>query len=360
MFSLAGLTAATCLLGGNDLMNSHHRTVIGAAAAMLAAVAIAPSVAAASTATAEDPVDMAVAWQPGALISAMDWFADANGIFTERGLNVTLLQTANGPAAAAAGIIGDVDVFYGPQSNFVEPSKQGECFNVVSSGQRSPINIIAGAGVDLPHAGEPYPSALVDLAGMAVGVPVIGSSTDHLTRLVLADAGITEDAVDFVATGVGATAVAALTNDQVQVLAAFPPMEQLLADDEYQMVAELVGDPASPLYEQITSHQVVTCDYAAENPVAVERYCQAWWDAWEWSQDTDNSEAAGAIVAEYLGVESDVGVEIWNQYSVTYQDPVLTEELWNRQADFNASGGGEVLPYADWVVADCAAADPRA
>ncbi|MEB8326026.1 ABC transporter substrate-binding protein [Dietzia kunjamensis] len=312
-------------------------------------------------ANSDGQIPLKVGYQEQSLLSLPDWVAFENGQFEDRGLDVELIANTSGQNAVAAGLRGEIDVMYGPQSNIVTAVEQGECFKVLTSGHRNVIDFVAMPDFEMPSKqSDAFPGGLKDLEGKRVGVPNLGSATDRNAQLVLREAGVNTDDVTFIAVGIGPTAITSLENDEVDALAWFPPESSLMDEGEYQYVADLVGSPEeSPLSEVIISSPVMTCDFIDSNPETTMEYCKAQWDAWDFIGREENSEAVAAALSKYLNVDDATGAAMWEKYSSTFVTPKLTPEEWEAQAAFNAPGQQTPLPYAETVHAPCAESDPR-
>ncbi len=304
-----------------------------------------------------------VAWQKNALIGLMDLVADEQGFFKNRGLDVTLMPMETGQVAVTSALRGELDIFYGPQSNVVQAASQGECFKVLSTGHGNSINIVARKGLALPSkTSDAFPGGLADLKGLKIGVPNLGSATDRNTRKVLAAAGVQDSDVTYVAVGVGATAVAALDKGAVDAMAAFPPASEVLPEGSYQMVVDLVNNPdTSPLNDVIISHQITTCDYLKNNEKTVLDYCRAYLDARDWAVNPANADAVSAILAKNLQLDAAVAKTMWQKYGAVWKTPTaLTSQMWEAQTKYNSPQEQTTPPFGEWIFGPCASEDPRA
>ncbi|WP_295647473.1 ABC transporter substrate-binding protein [uncultured Dietzia sp.] len=312
-------------------------------------------------ANADGQIPLKVGYQEQAILSLVDWVAADHGQFEDRNLDVELIPNSSGQNAIAAGMRGEIDVMYGPQSNIVTAVEQGECFKVLTSGHRNIIDFVALPGLDLPSKeSDAFPGGLADLQGKRVGVPNLGSATDRNARLVLEEAGVDTDQVTFIAVGIGPTAITSLENNEVDALAWFPPETALMEPDDYQYVVDLVGNPEqSPLSDVIISSPVMTCDFIESNPETTMEYCKAQWDAWDFIGREENADAVATTLAKYLNLDQAAAATMWETYSSAFVTPELTPAEWEAQAAFNAPEQQTPLPYEETVHAACAESDPR-
>ncbi|MEU6075752.1 ABC transporter substrate-binding protein [Micromonospora sp. NPDC047074] len=303
-----------------------------------------------------------VGWQKNALIGLMDLVAADQGFFKARGIDVTLMPMETGQVAVTSALRGELDILYGPQSNVVQAASQGECFKVLSTGHGNSINFVARKDVSLPSkTSDAFPGGLADIKGLKVGVPNLGSATDRQARVVLKAAGINDDDVDFVAVGVGGTAVAALEGKSVDVLVVFPPASEALPKDSYQVVVDLVNNPeTSPLKDVVISHQMTTCDFLEKNEQAVLGYCRAYLDARDWTTNPANRDALAQIIARHLNLEPAAAKAMWEGYGAVWNTPTkLTPEVWTAQTKYNSPQDQSTPPFDEWVYGPCATEDQR-
>ena len=303
-----------------------------------------------------------VGWQENALIGLMDLVAEDQGFFEDRGLDVTLMPMETGQVAVTSALRGELDIFYGPQSNLVQAASQGECFKALSTGHGNSINFVARKDVKLPSKkSDAFPGGLADVEGLKVGVPNLGSATDRQARMVLKAAGVDEDKVDFIAVGVGGTAVAAFEGGSVDVLVTFPPASEALPKDSHQMVVDLVNHPeSSPLKDVIISHQITSCGFLEGNEEAVLGYCKAYLDARDWTLEPGNADALSKILATHLNMKPEAAKSMWKDYGAIWDTPTtLSSQAWKAQTKYNSPQEQTTPPYDEWVYGPCATEDPR-
>ena len=333
-----------------------------AAFAMLAVAACGAS-SGADEVNADGATVMEIGWQKSALISLPDLVAAEQDFFADRDIDAKLQAMDTGQIAVTAALRGELDMLYGPQSNIIQAASQGECFRVLTSGHGNNVNLVARKGTPMPSkTSDAFPGGLADMKGLRIGVPNLGSATDRNVREVLRAAGVQDSDVEFIAVGVGSTAVAALESDSIDALAVFPPASEAIPKGTTELVVDLINQPEeSPLRDVIVSHQITTCDYLESNEEAVLNYCKAYLDARDFMSDPANAQAVEAVIAEYFEVSPEQAASMWKEYGAIFDVPTeLTEQMWTAQAKFNSEQDQMELPYDEWVYTPCAAEDPRA
>lgn len=291
--------------------------------------------------------------------NTLDYIADDNGFFEERGLDAEITQVANAPDALAAALRGEFDVFLSAAALLVPAAANGECFNVVTYNQRAAYNIIVSNDVPTPNADKPFPENLQDLEGLTIGAGTPGAALDTLTRYILSQGGLDPDEdVEFVSVPLGTAAATALLEGQVDALTTYPPVEQALGADNFKYVAEFVGDPESPLAEYMLAPNAATCDLIEEQPETLLAYCQAIADAYDYAQDESHAEAIATTLSNHMPTEPDIATALWETYSTTFVNGEITEETWEFTTSFLPEDTPDA-PYEDWVYEPCAGGDPR-
>lgn len=295
----------------------------------------------------------------GSPLNTIERLAVKKGFFEDHDLEVKFVG-ASSAATMASALLGDSAQFGTVSLPVTAPlAQQGTCFQYDTAQFRNYTNIIAGPDVELEHQDEPYPANLKDLEGKKIGIVAVGTSQEAQMNRLLADAGLEPGDVTYVATGGAATAVSAFREGQVDIQFTFPPVQQLLKPDEYQMVADLLdtdGDALDPLIQAFSG---TTCDYAKSNPEQVEAFCAGIWDAYDFVNDPANKDEMGSFMAEILDTDKALGDQIWNDFSTSLPSAGFDEESWDAQSAFLPDSSVKIPAYGDVVNPGCAVDDPR-
>lgn len=291
-------------------------------------------------------------------INVIERVAQEQGMFDEQGLEASFLEIPSGPDLASALIGGTADYSTGMVPVVAGAVANGECMTYLGAGQRSMYDVIASVDWDVSDSDD-LMERLASLKGAKIGVPAIGGVVQVAMSRLLADAGLTDTDVTYIATGGFATALPAFERKQVDALLAFPPIEQSLGADNFKLVANLRDDSAeNPWRDLVQGGPAVTCAYAEKNPEQVESYCSALWDSWDFVTDPANREAVGTSLAAVLKVDQADGETIWKDYSQTFPGLEFDQELWDAQQKYLPEG--VTMPdYDKHVYQPCAGGDPR-
>lgn len=171
---------------------------------------------------------------PGSLVSLTEYVAYNAAIYKSHGLDVELINLRSGPDHIAALANGSIDVAALSVDNVMLANFRGQDLRIVI--ERLPVAIytwLAQLDWPTPNKEKPYPQNMSDLRGARVGVTARGAAVEHVTRAMVRDAGLNPDRdLTYVGVGVGQQAIAAFKAKQVDVLAAFEPLQTVLVDGE--------------------------------------------------------------------------------------------------------------------------------
>jgi NitT/TauT family transport system substrate-binding protein len=150
--------------------------------------------------------------------------ADALGFYAKNGIDVEMIALKGGSEALTAVLGGSADVVSGYYDHTVELAPKGKLLEAFVIYDRFPGLVLVVA----PKFTDQIKS-LADLAGHSVGVSAPGSSTDFFHKYALHKDGIDASKVPVLGIGLGATAVAAMEQGQVQAAVMLDPAVTLMA-----------------------------------------------------------------------------------------------------------------------------------
>lgn len=144
---------------------------------------------------------------PGAYTSMTVHVADEMGIFTRNKLKVEKIPAQSSSAAVAALIGGSLDVVETGAEFVLANQDKGVDIKYISANEvKNYATVIASTKVALPNLSKGYPAMMQDLKGLRVGVNAIGATLHLAALMMVSDAGLNKDDVQFVATGTGVIA----------------------------------------------------------------------------------------------------------------------------------------------------------
>lgn len=291
----------------------------------------------------------------GSPVDLMQEVAVHAGLFAKRGLDVNFVAAASGQQALSALIGGTSDISVVNMAQSAAVLKQGQCLQHLTNGIRVFYNIVAQPDLDLPHANEPFPKNLADLEGKRIGILHRGSSQEKLMDVVFKSAGLDMSKLNYVATGAGATAVAAFRARQVDIGITFPFQEQILKPEEFKYIQKLMDvEEGNPIYNLVQTFSATSCDFAKANPEKINSYCEAMVDTYKYAKDPANKANIVKIISETQKIDPVIAGSFWDQYYNLYPAPELTEEIWQSQK-LVLPDGEDMPDYHQYVSKDCLA-----
>src|SRR3954467_6045065 len=160
--------------------------------------------------------------------------AEQLGYFKAEGLNVRISAFAGGSQALRAVVGGSADVVSGAYEHTLNMQPKGQylqCF--VQQGRAPQIAI----GISKAKA-QAYKSPR-DLKGLKIGVSAPGSSTHMILNHLLSTEGLKPSDVSIIGVGLGAAAVIALKNGQIDAVSnTDPTMTKLEQDGDVRIIAD--------------------------------------------------------------------------------------------------------------------------
>ena len=193
------------------------RTIIGWLAGALLALALAPGLAAAQS-------KITVAVGGGACLCYLPTVLAAQlGEFEKAGLTVDLVDLKGGSDALKAVLGGSADVVSGYFDHCVNLAAKKQALTAFVVYDRYPGLVLV---VSPSHALEI--TSIRDLAGKKVGVSAPGSSTDFFLKYLLKKNGLDPAGTSVIGVGLGATAVAAMEQGQIDAAVMLDPAVTVL------------------------------------------------------------------------------------------------------------------------------------
>jgi len=151
--------------------------------------------------------------------------AKALGEYEKAGVNVDVVDFKGGSESLKAVIGGSADVVSGYFDHCVNLAAKGQHLQSFVVYDRFPGLVLV---VSPKHAGEI--KSIKDLANKKVGVSAPGSSTDFFLKYLLSKNGVSPNSVAVIGVGLGATAVAAMEQGQIDAAVMLDPAVTILAN----------------------------------------------------------------------------------------------------------------------------------
>lgn len=214
------------------------------------------------------------------------------GSFEEQGLEVELVEFADGPTIIAALESGSIDAGYiGPGAHVLPIQGQAKIFAFSHLGNADEVIGNTEKGV----------KTIEDLKGKEIGVAT-GTSSETILDLTLQEAGISKDDVTLVDMDASAI-VTAMVSGGVDAVATWSPNTNTIKE-EMGDKAEMLTNNAryADQFPSIASW-VVSPSYAEENKETIEKFTKGLYAGMEYH--IDNPEEVAKWVAKQSAVEED-------------------------------------------------------
>lgn len=241
----------------------------------------------------------------GAYSSIPVHVADEQGFFDKQGLTVEKLPANSSPAAIAAMVGGSIDIVESAADLVMANVDKGTDLKYLMSNEGTNyVTVVVGNDIILADEDQGYPAVVANFAGKRIGVNAIGS-TLHLTGLLmLEDAGLSADDVEFVATGTAATTMAAWRAGSVDVQITFAPVPELLETLGVARTLMLLADdgPASLQFRGLYGGWVTSGDFITSRKTEADAFIAAMQESIDWIRDPANASAMLEIATRYAPV----------------------------------------------------------
>lgn len=226
---------------------------------------------------------------------------EAMGTFDKHGVDVELIDFKGGSQALKAAVGGSAEVVSGYFDHTVAMAAKKQPMTAFVAQDRYPGLALVVAADKVNAIKGP-----ADLAGHKVGVSAPGSATDYFLKFLLSKAGQPRDAASVIGVGVGATAVAAMQQGEIDAavmldpaitaLVTVVPGSKVLVDTRSGAdTASLFGGdyPGGVLY--------APTPWVADNRDTVQKMAAAVVETLHWIKDHSAEEIASRMPPEIVG-----------------------------------------------------------
>jgi len=240
---------------------------------------------------------------PSNLLHLVDWVMRSKGFCEKQSLDCQPVTLASGPLAQQAAAAGSVDLIVSSADVMMQAVSKGNDLMILGTDITNNIySLSVGADLAKTVAGQSYPENMKVLVEKRIGVTARGSSTEMVTRALLAGAGLPTDKVVFVAVGAPATAYAALAAKQVDAILSWDPVPALCdATKVCQTLVDLSKGQGPAEMRAMNGGFVVwqaRREYVQKNGPVIDRFLRAHADAVKWLKDPANLVEAKEIASK--------------------------------------------------------------
>ena len=298
----------------------------------------------------------------GAYSSMPVHVANDKGFFRQQGLQVALLPANSSSAAIAALVGGSMDVVESAPDLVMANVDKGIGLKYLLGNEGSNyVTLVVGNHLPLPNAGLSRTELMRGLAGRRIGVNAIGATLHLAALLMLEEAGLAAEDLDFVATGSAATTLSAWRAGAVDAQMTFAPVPELLESlGLARPVLVLADDGPAPLrYRGLYSGWVTSNAFLEHDPARADAFIAAMRKAIDWLRDPANHAEMLALTQRHAPVaalSAEENIEVMDRMVRNYRrfwgyeiSPQAID-LWNDYAlRFNLTGGR--IAFAELVYA---------
>ena len=272
--------------------------------------------------------------------------AQAQGYFTDAGLNVQVVPATSGPALASELIGGTTQIAVEVPPNVFPAMQQGEQLVALPPYGRLDLAVVTPDGTGL--------TSLKSLVGKKIGVTALGSSTEKFAQYVLQANGISPTSVTFVAVGALSTQLVALKNHAIDATVlssdaiAAVEAKGIKLDN---LAGSLAGTAGQLGAVGLQSLYATTTAYQTSHPAVVKGFCTAMTQATTFLANDANKSAGVPTIASLLGVPASVAGQVWDTVHEAWATQIAATR-WAANVKLYL-GSPTALSYSKYVSAGC-------
>jgi NitT/TauT family transport system substrate-binding protein len=243
----------------------------------------------------------------GAYSSIPIHVADEMGFFARHGLTIEKLPANSSSAALAAMIGGSMDIVESAADLVMANIDKGTALRYLMSNEGTNyVTVVVGNHVDVPGAAQEYRDVFRALRGRRIGVNAIGSTVHLAALMMIEDAGLGTDDIDFVATGSAATTMSAWQSGSVDAQVTFAPVPELLETLGIARPYFVLADdgPAALRFDGLYGGWVTTDAFLENRSDEADAFIAAMTEAIDWIRDPQNESALLEIARRHAPVSA--------------------------------------------------------
>lgn len=313
------------------------------------------------TRTALKPLDVTVQEFPSSDSSWLVYIAQGRGFFKKAGLNAKVVDVAQGAQAIAGLEAGSYNV---SELDFTTAGvliQKGVQLTMFAGDLYTHWSLVASASTSLPDLSKGYPSFMHDLAGKAIAVNGLGTSTYYFLEALLHGAGMSINDVKVVPTGGTPQELAAIESGQVAAAIEEPTSTYVLTHTVHARVLFNFGSPSpklksvAPALAQVTgipwAGMWTTASWAKAHQRVVRRLQLAFMYADIWAHKPKNFSALVSLLKPNLpAIDPAIDPQIV-KFALPYLETYFTEKAASAWSSFDARFGitSSKIPVSSWL-----------
>ena len=271
--------------------------VLGALAASLLAGC-------AGTASSTDPdsaegvAHLSFGRYPRSTLSLPTYVAQDQGIFSKNKLAVDSVDGKSVPEIVSTLIGGTTQIAGAAPQTVAAALRDGQKLVILPPTSRLDYNIMTRKELAIKD--------IRGLVGKKVGVTARGAATEAFVGTLLEQAGLSKDAVTYVAVGGASTMLPAFKQGQIDAMAASPSTRELALKNKLQFdvaIDSTRGDAGELGKWGWAGLMVTTAEFAEKSPVTLKRYCKAMSESIAFITAPSNRDAVIGNISTLLEVD---------------------------------------------------------
>ncbi len=272
------------------------------------------------------------------------------GYFEEEGLNVHLVEFADGPTIIAAMESGSIDMGYiGPGAHKLCIQGRAKIFMLSQIGNADHVLARHSRGIE----------SYADLKGKKIGY-ASGTSSEMILQYALEEAGLTFDDIEAYEMEVSSL-VSSMVSGSIDAAAAWSPNTGTIIATDPDDIYSLCSNVTFANRSVSPASWIVLSGYAEEHADIVLRFARALYKAMDYGSQPENFDQVAQWVANQCGVDLEIAIAQegdadWPSSDVIVagaQDGTIEGYYKVQQDAFIASGAVESeVPVSDYVMFD--------
>lgn len=242
---------------------------------------------------------------PGSIISLPVWVADDGGFCKAEGISCPAVPIASGPLGLQAVAAGSLEVMFTSTDIIMQAASRGNDVIVITG--HSPNNIYElTIRKDVGLKEKAYPEVMKQFVGKTVGISARGSAVENQMRALLVGAGLSPDAVTYVAVGSPNTAYPAMLAKQIEAAVMWVPFQSICEAKGICEVAVDMKNGEGPANLKALNGAFETFaarrDFVKANKEAIDKFITAMGKGIEWMKKPENYDKVREIAKKHTSL----------------------------------------------------------
>jgi NitT/TauT family transport system substrate-binding protein len=274
--------------------------------------------------------------------------ARTSGVAAKDGIDIQCAPAVAGPQVAAAMLRGDINIAGFTPANVFPLLDAGTAvvgFQPVID--RESFDIVVRKDFALPDQSAGWQGVMKDLQKARIGVVARGAAAENIARGLFTEAGLSPDNAVYIATGLPAPTLAAMTKGEIDAAITFEPAITEALQQGIGVQPFSIEDLTGPAVMNWGGYfWGATSAYAKANPETLKRFQQAYLDGLKWTTDAANHDQVVALTAKFLSLDPTVAKSLVDRNLPYFSKATtLTADRYDKVGDFFNKMGAAKKAY---------------